>query len=306
MTALVVSSLIAAYLLVPNAWFRFVLGLSVPLKIFQERKTEDLTRAVVTLALLFASALVAVWYAPFLKDHPFNFPDNAQLRASDYQVVASGLYSDAMFKDYGDRFWEALSRTFRRQGRFVCWYYFFVTLCASVAGWGSKHYGRLRRYRLYSRIADLYLLPHISQWYVLLTPFTFPDKRTAVKADVLMTDDTLYRGDVADHFLDKDGNLSGLFLANPKRYDRRAYLKEKDAWGITRSTAVYWRPIPSAKLYLVADKIVNLNLNYDPPTATPDILARYLSRLQRTPITVSISPGGGGARPSKTAASTSS
>jgi len=153
---------------------------------------------------------------------------------------------------------------------------------------GSRYYGRLKRSKAYSKLADLYLLPHISQWYVLLTPFTFPDRRTVVKADVLMTDDTLYSGDVIDHFLDKDGNLSGLFLANPARFDRRRYLKEKDTWGTTRPTATYWRPIPSAKLYLLADKIVNLNLNYEPPTAIPDVVARYLSKLQKRPIAVSV------------------
>jgi hypothetical protein len=89
--ALVVSALIAAYLLIPNAWFRFILGLSVPLKIFQERKTEDLTRAVVTLGVAFVLALIAVWHVPFVKDHPLNFPDTAQLRSSDYEVVAGGL-----------------------------------------------------------------------------------------------------------------------------------------------------------------------------------------------------------------------
>jgi hypothetical protein len=289
--ALVTSALIAAYLLIPNAWFRFILGLSVPLKIFQERKTEDLTRAVVTLGVAFVLALIAVWYLPIAKDHPLNFPDTAHLRSSDYEVVASGLYNEEMFKLSGHQFWEALRRTFWRQGRFAFWYYALVGVVAWSSGWASRHYGSFRRNKAYSKFADLYLLPHISQWYVVLTPFTFQDKRTVVKADVLMTDDTLYRGDVAEHFVDKDGNLSGLFLANPTRFDRRTYLKERDTWGVTRPTSAYWRPIPSAKLYLIADKIVNLNLNYEPPTAIADTIAKYLSKLQRRPVVVSVSTG---------------
>ncbi len=289
MIALVVSCLVAAYLLVPNALFRVVLRLKVPLRIFQESKIEDLTRAVVTLVFVFVIALFAVWYVPCLNSHPFAFPDTPKLRSSDYQIVASGLYSEAMFKDYGNVFWDALWRTLRRQGRFVFWYYLLVALLARASGWASIRYGKFRRNKIYARFADWYLLPHISQWYVLLTPFTFPDSRTVVKADVLMTDDTLYRGDVADHFVDKDGNLTGLFLMNPSRFDRRTYLREKDTWNVTRPTSVYWRPIPSAKLYLIGEKIVNLNLNYEPPTPVAETVEKYLTKLQKRPIAVSIS-----------------
>lgn len=235
MIALAVSALIAAYLLVPNALFRFVLGRIVPLRAFQEGKTEDLTRAVVTLALVYAFALAAVWYLPGCKNHPFPFSDERTLRASDYKVVAGALYSETLFRDHGAGFWDALARTVERQGRFLCWYYVLVLGFATLSGWAIRRYGGFRRNPVYSWIAEFYLLPHVSQWYVLLTPFTFADKRTAVKADVLMTDNTLYRGDVANHFIDKDGNLSGIFLSNPQRFDRRAYLREQDKWGRTRS-----------------------------------------------------------------------
>lgn len=289
MIALVVSCLIAAYLIIPNALFRFVLRLKVPLKIFQEGKIEDLTRAVVTLGAVFIVALLAVWYCPLLKNHPFAFPDAPQLRSSDYRITANGLYSEAMFKDYGNVFWEALGRTLRRQGRFVVWYYLLVVFVAWLSGWASTRYGKFRRNKIYAKFADLYLLPHISQWYALLTPFTFSDSRTVVKADVLMADNTLYRGDVAEHFVDKDGNLSGLFLANPYRFDRRTYLREKDAWGVTRPTSLYWRPIPSAKLYLIGEKIINLNLNYEPPTPDAETIEKYLSKLQNWAVAVSVS-----------------
>lgn len=270
MVALAVSALITAYLLVPYALFRFVLGRFVPLRLFQERKTEDITRAVVTLAVVFGAALWAVWCWPGCKTHPFSFSDTAVLRTTDYETVASGLYSEAIFKEREHQFWDAFARSLERQGRFLCWYYSFVFVLAVSCGFGIKYYGKLRRNKAFAQVADLYLLPHISQWYVVLTPFTFSDKRTIVKADILMTDNTLYRGDIAEHFIDKDGNLSGLFLATPQRFDRRAYPREQDAWGSTRSAASFWRQIPSAKLYLLADKIVNLNLNYQPPLDTTD------------------------------------
>jgi len=288
--ALVVSALIAGYLLIPYAYFRFLLGLSVPLKVFEQRRTEDLTRAVVTLVLIFGCALLTVWYLPFFKDHPLGFPDTPALRYSDYVTVASGLYSESLFKEYGQRFWDALARTLYRQGRFAAWYFLLVTVVARFAGFLSKRYGRFRKYKLYSKFADVYLLPHLSQWHVLLKPFAFPDpKNTIVRADILMSDNTLYRGEVVDHFQDKDGNLSGIFLGNPVRFDRKTYLNEKERWGVVRPTSVFWREIPSAKLYLFADKIVNLNLNYEPPTAIPEVIERYVSQLQKgRPISVVI------------------
>jgi hypothetical protein len=268
--ALAASALLTAYLLIPNALFRFVLGRFVPLRLFQERKTEDVTRAVFTLAFVYLAALWVVWCWPGAKTHPFNFADNPDLKSRDYQIVASSLYSEATFKEYKGEFWNAFDRALERQGRFLTWYYAFVLLLAVSSGLGIRNYGKLRRNKLFAWVADFYLLPHISQWYVVLTPFAFADKRTTVKADILMTDNTLYRGDVAEHFLDREGNLSGLFLANPLRFDRRSYFREQDAWGSARGLATFWREIPSAKLYLLADKIINLNLNYQPPLDTTD------------------------------------
>ena len=219
---------------------------------------------------MYLIALVAGWYCPVCKAYPFYFSDSSELRTADYTIVASALYSESIFKEHEQEFWSALKRSSCRQARFLTWYYGFVLSLAFACGFGIKNYGRFRRSSGFRWIADLYLLPHISQWYVLLTPFTFEDKRTAVKADILMTDNTLYRGTVAEHFIDKDGNLSGVFLGHPQRFDRRSYLREQDAWHTVRTAAQFWRPIPSAKLYLVADKIVNMNLNYQPPLEAPD------------------------------------
>jgi hypothetical protein len=225
------SALIAAYLLIPNALFRFLLGRFAPVRLFQGTKTEELTRAVVTLAFIFAIALLAVWYVPGSKSYPFAFVDTPAQRTSDYMVVAGGLYNETMFKEYGRNFWEAFWRVLQRQGRTISWYYILCASFALVFGWATRRYGKLKGWRLYLWFSDVYLLPHISQWHVILTAFTFRDPKTVVKADVLMTDDTLYSGGVVDHFVNKDGDLSGLFLKNPRRFDRVRYQKEKDAWG---------------------------------------------------------------------------
>jgi hypothetical protein len=157
--ALAFSALIALYLLIPHALFRYFLGLFVPVKAFQGPKTEELTRAVVTLTFIFILALCAVWYVPGSKSHPFFFADASDKRVSDYVIVAGGLSNESVFKEYGPRFWEDLSRVFERQGRMLVWYYILCTVFALLFGWASKNYGSLKGSRVYSKFADFYLIP---------------------------------------------------------------------------------------------------------------------------------------------------
>ncbi len=289
MEAIVVSALVVAYLVLPFALFRFILGSFIPLKELHPDEKEYLIEAALTLGAIFFFALFLVHYVPLVKSHPFALADSVQLRQADYITVLSGLHSDKVFEQEGAHFWDASQRTSLRQARFLLWYIVCVIAVALILGWMSKRYGRLQRYAWFRFFTDVYLLRHIPQWHSLLTSFLFPDKGTAVKADVLMTDNTLYRGDVGAYFVDKDGHLSGLFLVNPKRFDRSALLTEREAWGSNRSAAVFWRDIPSTKLYLVGDKIVNLNLNYESPTAPPQLIEKFLARTQTRPFTVSIS-----------------
>lgn len=281
MEAIAFSALIAAYLLIPYSIFRYFLGRVVPLKVFQESKTEEITRAVVTLFVLFSVAILIVRYVPFCKDYPWPFSDTPEQRASDYRIVLSSLHSEELFKDYGQKFWDAMARTLDRQFRVIAWYYLLVVGAALYAGRLSRRYWRLKNNRVYKWFADTYLLPHISQWHPLLSGFTFPPN-TAIKADVLMTNGVLYDGEIADYFLNRDGTLAGLFLKNPRRFERDRYLNEREEWGLTRDREKFWRKIPSAKLYLIGSQIVNLNLRYEPPTASSDTLQKFIENYLKT------------------------
>jgi anti-sigma-K factor RskA len=79
-------------------------------------------------------------------------------------------------------------------------------------------------------------------------------------------------------------------LGAPRRFDKRAQAKEKDLWGTVRSASNFWREIPSAKLYLVASQMVNLNLTYESPRAVEAGVKRELSmrinRQQKFSVTV--------------------
>lgn len=289
MIALAASVLLAVYLIVPSGILRLIFGQFVPLRSFVRTRTEEIYRALITTAIPLVIAYVLVWTVPPLKTHPFYFSDTYQLRRQDYKVVATAFYSEQQFKDYGQDFWKALTRSSRRQGRLLAWYYVLVSLQGLGFGWLASQYGRYKGNRVYSWLADRLLFPQISEWHVLLTPFIFPRKRAVVQADILSTNGSLYQGKVSQYFLDANGRLAGLILTEPRRYDRRSYLRDKDK-GTMQDKSKYWREIPSAKLYIFGNKILNLNLNYEPRLPSADILTKILEKTLGQPIRVTVTP----------------
>jgi hypothetical protein len=288
--ALSASIILTLYLLIPGSIFGLILGLFVPLRSFDRTRGEEILRGVLSTLLPFILSLLLVWMVKPFDTHPFAFPDTSQARRADYKLVVSGLYSEDLFKHSGDLFWKALTRTGRRQGRFLVWYYSFIIL----EGWGfgalCVSYPKYKENRSYRWAAKHVLLPSISEWHVLLTPFFFSDKSTVVRADILCSDNNLYRGAVAEHFLDKEGQLRGMIITDALRYDRITYLKDRDA-AIDKHPVNkdnYWHAIPGAKLYIFADKIQNLNLSYDSPAPSLKEMADLISRALRQKFQVTI------------------
>jgi hypothetical protein len=129
---------------------------------------------------------------------------------------------------------------------------------AFFSGILATQYGKFRNNKLVQLLADRFVFLYISQWYVLLTSYLLPD--TVVQVDILSVNDILYQGELSEYFL-KDGELSGIILTNPKRFNRKPYLKEKEE-GRQPDKKDYWVSIPSAHLYFFAEKILNINLSY--------------------------------------------
>jgi hypothetical protein len=286
--ALAASVLLALYLIVPGFLFRFVFGLFVPLRTFVWTRTEEIYKAVITTILPFLLASSLAWVAWPFNAHPFSVRGNDELRRADYKLVASAFYSEQTFHASGEDFWKALTRSARRQGRLLVWYYGFVVGEALLLSFLILRYGKFKGNRVYSKFADTLLLPNISQWHVLLTPFIFPDRRATVTADVLASEGTLYQGTVSEYFLNLDGTLSGLILTGPpRRFDRRTYLQDKDK-GTKKDLETYWKEIPSAKLFMFADKIENINLNYEPEVPSAKAVTDIVQRLGKAGTTYSI------------------
>jgi hypothetical protein len=221
--------------------------------------TETVKRAAIVALFPFVLALTVCWQVRGPQNWPFPVDQNTvQSRRTDYKVVAAAFYSDADFSKSKTEFWPALTRSLRRQARLVIWYLLLVALEALIAGKLASDYAKYKNNRYYKWLSDMLLFPYISEWHPLLTPYLLPD--TKVRADLLCTNNTLYQGEVSQHFL-RDGQLSGIILNDPRRFDRDRYVADKSG-GKKPDKEKYWIKIPSRNLYFFADKIFNMNLTY--------------------------------------------
>jgi hypothetical protein len=269
MIGLLATYYVVAYLLIPSGLFRVLYSLILPSRIrFQRTRAEEFTFAAMASVLPFFLALGLVWT---VASRPFPVSgDSAADRRDEYRLVIGTAISDKALADGSKTlmFWHALNKVIRRQARFLFWYYLLVLLESRIFAWFTRNYGKWsttlkgRRGKVYSLLANKVLLPTVSQWHVLLTTFSYPSEpKREVWVDVLSTVDILYTGHVVSFFLDKDGELSGIFLEHPRRFDRKGYLDDAQH-GKQREKDTYWKKIPSNNLYIPNEKIVNLNVRY--------------------------------------------
>lgn len=285
--ALTFSVLVTLYLIIPDAIFRFCFSRYVPLRTLVPTRVETIYRAVALAILPFVISIILVFWAWPFNTYPLRVDGRAASRSADYKMVTAALYSEELFKKNYEEFWPALDRSCRRQCRLLSWYYLLVVFEGLAFGFLSSNYGKYQTNKIYSALADGLLLPNISEWHVLLTAFVFTDKKSPVLIDVLCTDGTLYDGEVTQYFLD-GSKLSGMILDDPRRYDRKSLLADREA-GKKVDPAAYWHKIRSANLYIFADKILNINLK----SIEAESVKRYVSRsIGDAAISITIKPAG--------------
>jgi hypothetical protein len=259
---------VVAYLLVPSGLFRSFYSLFLPHIKFQRTRAEEFTFAVLASVVPFFLALALVWT---VAGWPFGIHHSSSVERRDaYRIVIGSAISDKAPEQGQNRvYWAATNQVIRRQARFLVWYYILVLLEAWICARLTRNYGQwcgnltgFKR-KLYLWTATKVLLPAISEWHVLLTPFSYPpEPPREVWVDVLTTLDILYKGHVLDFFLDKEGQLSGIFLEYPWRFDRQGLLRDIEKGTAKSDTDFYWKKIPSNNLYISNEKIVNLNVRY--------------------------------------------
>jgi len=301
MIALITTYFLVFYILVPGALFRFFTSWFVPLKLFERTRTQEATFAVAVALLPFAFALFGAWYLPVMKDRPFSVSGQSDSdRRQDYHRVAGILTSSdasrllavnpALTSPATQDNWHALNRVLRRQARFLTWY-FLLTGCEGLLfGFLAGRYGdwkiiedstaqRPLLIRFYNWIAPRLILPNISEWYMLLTDFTWPrHEEIFVRVDILQNDGNLYQGRVADYFIDSAGKLTGILLEHVSRFDRQAYLDVKGDSKPTEyvSSTDFWKNIPSQNFYIGQSSISNLNVRFVPRDETLISLAEKI------------------------------
>ena len=304
MIALITTYFLIFYILVPGALFRFFTSWFVPLKLFERTRTQEATFAVAVALLPFALALFGVWYLPVMNDHPFSTNGESDAdRRQDYHRVAGILTSSdasrllavnpALMPPAANQDnWHALNRVLRRQVRFLTWYFLMTAGEGLLFGFLASNYGnwkiiegsKTKRHppplvRFYNWIAPRLILPNISEWYMLLTDFTWPrHEEIFVRADILQNDGNLYQGRVADYFIDSAGKLTGILLEHVSRFDRQAYNEAKsdsEAGEFLPSTD-FWKNIPSQNFYISQSSISNLNVRFVPRDETLISLAEKI------------------------------
>ena len=266
MTALLTGFLLVAYILATGAIYRLVFSFYIPAKRFVRSRTEEIIFSVIVTILPFALACLLLFFTP-LGRLP-RLTTGGSKRASQSAVLNSVLPgSDAAARQVS----AAYLRVFEEQLRFLAWLWLFTALEGWAAGALVNRYGDFAADSRLKRLCEKTLLRHVSEWQILFTTFALPapDKHLAVVVDVLTTLDVLYRGRLADWTLDADGKLAGVFLTGASRFARELLDHDRSA-GTHEPSESYWRPIPGARLYLVASTIANYNIRYvDPTRAEP-------------------------------------
>lgn len=244
MLALLASFFLIAYVLVPGVIFRLAFSLVIPLKKFQRTRTQEVIFSAVTSVAPFSVACLF-----------------ASLPWLDIQNVFNGSLDSSWLSADRDVFWRSVGGLWWGQLPFWGWYYGATILLALVLGWLARGYGKWQDKAFYNWFASTFLIPNVSEWYMLLEPFTEPKAKVVV--DILTSDDHLYRGEVGDYFENAQSELTGILLRDAIRFDFRGYLAEKKQ-GNNPSKEKFWKQIPGTKFYVTADKITTLNISYEP------------------------------------------
>lgn len=282
MIALIASALLGLYVFIPYIFFHRISSLFIRLKKTQRTKTEEVVAGIIVAGLPFVATLVLFWVGWIGGCCvPYSLGDTPGQKASDYRTVFDAAYSDRYFTDHEQTTWEAVDRAYRRQIDFLTWNYIFLLLEAAGFIVLVRYYWYFKRNRFYLWFASHALLPAVSEWHILLTDFNFsPHENRRVKADIMSKDDILYRGDIAEYFLDSSGELSGLLIKNPERFQYEK-LKEDRKTGVAKDNEEYWKAIPGGgNFYLPKNNIASINIRYPlPESAFEQLIREAVQRL---------------------------
>jgi hypothetical protein len=278
--ALLVSLLIAVYLLGPNLIARWAADLVVFRKTRIESHAEEVARSILGAILPLALAVVWARWTGAL------WSSGTQ---RDVETVFSALESDNFFQAHHQQFFTSLYAFFWMNYAILWRLYFIVLLASGLRVAIVLNYNRVWRRldRRWMRTLLATIVPRISEWDLLFSDMLLPEGTFRIMADVLTKTGGLYQGTVQDRMLNGDGSLQSITLANPRRFEREQFRKAK-AEDLATVPDEYWINIPGNLFIVMASDIANLNLRYirrkplqfQPSNEEREVLARLLDRLK--------------------------
>ncbi|HKO18022.1 MAG TPA: hypothetical protein VJU82_03965 [Acidobacteriaceae bacterium] len=289
MLAVSLTFLAAAFILGPELLSRWVLGIVVPQRSLSQNRGEQITRAIVW--AMVPLGIVVLWVR---LRHVLGMWGGWY----DFEVAASGLYSGAYFDAHRAEFYRSLAAVSGMVWSLLWRLYLIVILAAIAIDWAILHYRWLRN-ALKSRWAKTALatliLPRVSEWYVLLSDMLLPTEDVMLEVDVLTKNGTLYQGGVQDRMIGADGSLQSLTLADPRRFLRDEFHRQKEE-DVNAPPDYFWRRIPGKLFVILGTDIASVNVRYTPrqtagpPLARPDLSEQDLTTIRT--LLSKLKPGG--------------
>jgi hypothetical protein len=278
--ALLVSFLIAVYLLGPNLIARWAADLVVFRKTRAESHAEEVARSIIAAAV---PLLVAIAWARW---------SGAMWSAgsqADVETVFSALQSDNFFQQHHAQFFTGLYAFFWMNYAILWRLYLIVLIACAVRVFVVLNYNRIwrRLHKRWMRTLLATIVPRISEWDLLFSDMLLPEGTFRIMADVLTKSGGLYQGTIQDRMLNNDGSLASITLANPRRFEREEFRKAKAA-DLETVSDEFWFNIPGNLFIVMASDIANLNLRYirrkplsfQPSEEEREVLTRLLDRLK--------------------------
>lgn len=280
MLALLVSFLIAVYLLGPNLIARWAADLVVFRKTRSESHAEEVARSILAAAIPLLLAIIWARWAGALW---------ARGTQADVEIVFSALESDNFFQTHHAQFFSSLYAFFWMNYAILWRLYFVVMIACLVRIVVVLNYNRIwrRLHKRWMRTLLATIVPRISEWDLLFSDMLLPEGSFRIMADVLTKTGGLYQGAIQDRMLNADGSLQSITLANPRRFERAEFRKAK-AEDLATTAEEYWFNIPGNLFIVMASDIANLNLRYirrkplsfQPSLEQREVLGRLLERLK--------------------------
>ena len=280
MLALLVSFLIAVYLLGPNLIARWAADLVVFRKTRAESHAEEVARSIIAAAIPLVLAVAWARWAGSL------WRSGTQ---ADVETVFSALQSDSFFQQHHAQFFTSLYAFFWMNYAILWRLYLIVLIACAVRVVIVLKYNLIwrRLHRRWMRTLLATIVPRISEWDLLFSDMLLPEGTFRLMADVLTKTGGLYQGTVQDRMLNNDGSLASITLANPRRFERAEFRKAKSE-DIETVPDEFWFNIPGNLFIVMASDIANLNLRYirrkplqfQPSEEEREVLTRLLERLK--------------------------